>query len=198
MDNPRSQARGMILGLPPKSYTVPLLKSLLGVFHVQTKANALRRDLLRRLQLLEQSLEPKVQDSVTDLLVQGQSITYTNIAERLAIEVRPRTKNHSKKVEIDREVHRDCEVCYESVPTSSFEGKPISPACGHNSSICHSCLGEHINLGLANIQWEALSCPFEGCDQLLSHDIVRQYAAAEYTERCVSNTRIWAQFMTGV
>ena len=75
---------------------------------------------------------------------------------------------------------RDCVVCTEAIPIPEF---PALTDCKHDPKVCAVCYKSWIASELESKSWKEIRCPESGCEQLLKHAEVQQYAAPEvYTK----------------
>jgi IBR domain, a half RING-finger domain len=77
---------------------------------------------------------------------------------------------------------QDCVVCAtELLHTVNIPWRRIASQCGHQSTICLSCLQQHIQNQLATIACDKISCPI--CSVALSSDDIQAWSAPDFFAR---------------
>ncbi|CAI2179038.1 92_t:CDS:2 [Funneliformis geosporum] len=78
-------------------------------------------------------------------------------------------------------LNKECRVCYESLPRSSF--REITVNCDHGLFICKSCVSKHISTQLDSKGDVGINCPFDNCGENLEYHDVKKQASKEVFDR---------------
>lgn len=78
------------------------------------------------------------------------------------------------------QVTRECCICAEDLPESSFPEQKITSTCNHEPATCRNCLSITIATQIPELAWDQLHCP--ECPETLPYDIVRTWASAKSFE----------------
>jgi casein kinase I homolog HRR25 len=81
---------------------------------------------------------------------------------------------------------RNCVACTENIPIPEF---PTLMQCEHDPQVCAVCYKIWIASELESKSWKEIRCPESGCEQLLKHAEVQQYAAPEVYAKYVNAPR---------
>ncbi|KAL2130856.1 hypothetical protein VTI74DRAFT_5846 [Chaetomium olivicolor] len=76
---------------------------------------------------------------------------------------------------------RECIVCTDTKPVSSFPSAAITKTCTHEPTTCLVCVAACIRSDLANRLWNEIRCP--ECRATLEYDDVQRFADDETKER---------------
>ncbi|CZR51821.1 related to RING finger protein Dorfin [Phialocephala subalpina] len=75
---------------------------------------------------------------------------------------------------------KECCVCAEDLPESSFPEQKITSTCNHEATTCRDCVSATIATQIPELAWDQLHCP--ECPETLPYDVVKTWASAESFE----------------
>jgi hypothetical protein len=75
----------------------------------------------------------------------------------------------------------ECEICYESYPSSEFPFPKITALCQHEAKVCFKCLEQCIGVQIQEGVLGQLNCP--SCPEKLSYENIKVYASPEVFKR---------------
>ncbi|CAG8473998.1 16124_t:CDS:2 [Dentiscutata erythropus] len=81
--------------------------------------------------------------------------------------------------EIDVKI--DCIICTESVNIEAFLN--ITDQCKHNYNICRECVGEYIKHELEDNGNFKITCPEDGCNEILNQKDIKEFSSEETFKR---------------
>lgn len=75
----------------------------------------------------------------------------------------------------------ECDVCYETKPSSEFSPSKITAVCEHDSKVCYDCLEQVISVQVQEGVLGQLNCPL--CPAKLSFEDIQAYASPDVFNR---------------
>ena len=95
-------------------------------------------------------------------------------------ELGPTSDNARAQEAISVPNEQECTVCSVHVPVERLIGLQ---ACAHPAQICGECTANWIQEQVASNSWDRIRCPADGCNVVISHNEIKEYATTDVFNR---------------
>ncbi|KAE8453578.1 hypothetical protein EG329_010439 [Mollisiaceae sp. DMI_Dod_QoI] len=167
-----------IFGLKCSQHRAFKMQDILKYYQKRVGARASKERLLNLLVALEEQVSKEEAEGIQEWLESdsGSAASLRFIlADARDVKVEPKREPSPEVPSL-----RECCVCAEDLPESSFPEQKITSTSNHEPTTCRTCLSTTLATQIPDVAWDQVKCP--ECPEALPYDVVKTWASADAFE----------------